>query len=102
MHWYCILVPEISCVAAKSPEPEVVVSSSEEDVETEVETEVEVEEEEPFNICTSMVGHMVASPPEDFEPKMVKKTVKKMVKRTVRRKKGWKTKKMTGISHRTF
>ena len=91
-----------SFVAAKSPEPEVVVSSSEEDVETEVETEVEVEEEEPFNICTSMVGHMVASPPEDFEPKMVKKTVKKMVKRTVRRKKGWKTKKMTGISHRTF
>jgi len=80
---------------AKSPEPEVVVSSSEEDVETEVETEVEIEEEEPFNICTSMVGHMVASPPEDFEPKMVKKTVKKMVKRTVRRKKGWKTKKMT-------
>lgn len=67
-----------------------VVSSSEEEVETEVETEEEIEEAEPFNICTSMVGHMVA-PPEDYEPKMVKKTVKKLVKRMVKRKKGRKT-----------
>jgi len=73
-----------------TPAPVPVVSSSEEEVETEVETEVEVEEPEPYNICTSMVGHMVA-PPEDYEPKMVKKTVKKLVKRTVKRKKGRKT-----------
>jgi len=79
------------------PEPEVVVSSSEEEVETEVETEEEVEEAEPFDVCTSMVGHMVGSPPEDYQPVMVKKTVKKMVKRMVRRKKGRKTRGRKGM-----
>jgi len=78
-------------LSVPDPEPApVVLSSSEEEVETEVETEEEVEEPEPFNVCTSMVGHMVGSPPEDYEPVMVKKTVKKMVKRMVKRKKGYK------------